>query len=111
MEINMNRVFRDIETGEAVTMWQLKKEYDEHEPVEGGYEYDETFPEYVTNCQTFRGGTLEEIRDYAVRREFVRYVVLKNGAWNYDGIVERDWRELATFDTAEAAAHYITGLI
>ena len=54
-----NRKFRDVEMGEIVTIddvlhtWAAYKEIHEEHPH---------FPKYLGNCQTFKGGTLEEIR-------------------------------------------------
>lgn len=54
-----NRKFRDVEMGEIVTIddvlhtWATYKEIHEEHPH---------FPKYLGNCQTFKGGTLEEIR-------------------------------------------------
>lgn len=54
-----NRKFRDVEMGEIVTIddvlhtWAAYKEIHEEHPH---------FPQYLGNCQTYQGGTLEEIR-------------------------------------------------
>lgn len=54
-----NRKFRDVEMGEIVTIddvlhtWAAYKEIHEEHPH---------FPKYLGNCQTYQGGTLEEIR-------------------------------------------------
>lgn len=50
------KLFRDIETGEIITTEQL---YDEYIANDDGREL--TFGEYMWNCQTSQGGTLEEI--------------------------------------------------
>lgn len=53
------RKFRDVEMGEIVTIddvlytWAAYKEIHEEHPH---------FPQYLGNCQTYQGGTLEEIR-------------------------------------------------
>ena len=55
-------MFRDIETGEAVTIEQLHKEYErmkQEQPDEYGY----SFKEYIRNCLTENNGTLERIED------------------------------------------------
>lgn len=54
----MPQFFHDIESGEAVTLATLRKEYDRmkaEQPDEYGY----TFPEYVSNCMTWNNGTLQ----------------------------------------------------
>lgn len=55
---NKVKAFHDIETGETITTEQLYSEW--QEIAERG-ETCETFGEYVWNCQTFNGGTLEEV--------------------------------------------------
>ena len=52
------KLFRDIETGEIITTEQLYSEY-----LESMAEDDRgmTFGEFVYNCTTAAGGTLEEI--------------------------------------------------
>ena len=95
---DMGRVFKDTESGEAVTMWELV------EAFEAGESEAETFGEYVGNCQSHRGGTLEEIRGYRVKREFVAFVVMEM----WEGIRERSWHDVARYYTAKEAAECIT---
>ena len=55
-------MYRDIETGEAVTIEQLHKEYEQmkqEQPDEYGY----SFMDYVHNCLTENNGTLERIEE------------------------------------------------
>ena len=105
MAYNMNRVFKDTESGAVVTMWELAEAY------EAGESEAESFGEYVWNCQSHQGGTLEEIRDYQIVKGFARFRVLKYGMCNFDGIACRDWRELKEVDTAEEAAAYIAAVM
>ena len=95
----MNRVFKDTESGAVVTMWDLLEEYNDGER-------ETTFGEYVANCQTFKGGTLEEIRDFQIDKGF-RVTVRHYGAANYDGYYCRDWRDVGTFDTITGAVQFI----
>ena len=55
------RKFYDSEHDEVVTICQLEKEYNELK-LTGGTD-SETFGQYIMNCQTYNGGTLEEIRE------------------------------------------------
>lgn len=53
-------MFRDIESGEIVTIKQLEKEYNENRrnlPEEFNY----SFIDYIKNCMTENNGTLEKI--------------------------------------------------
>lgn len=55
-------MYIDIETGDVVTVAQLRKEYEQmkqEQPEEYGY----SFPEYVRNCLTENNGTLERMKE------------------------------------------------
>ena len=53
--------FRDIESGEYITLKTLYSEYMTMKR-EQPEEYDYSFTEYVNNCLTVNNGTLEKIR-------------------------------------------------
>ena len=59
-ESEENKMYKDIETNEIVTKEQLMQEYEENYTEEERSEY--TFGQYLHNCQTYAGGTLEEIQ-------------------------------------------------
>lgn len=103
--MNMNRVFKDNESGAVVSMWELLEAFEA-----GGTEAD-TFGEYVWNCQSCEGGTLDEIKGFQIVKGFARFRVLRMWAGNDDGIYCRDWRELCEVDTVAEAVRYIGGLI
>lgn len=102
---DMGRVFKDSESGAVVSAWDLLEWYNE------GVSEAETFGQYVANCQSYKGGTLDEIRGFQIVKGFARWRVLYYGAGNYDGVYCRDWRELKEVDTIEEAARYIGGLL
>lgn len=54
-------MYRDIESGETVTLETLRVEYDEQ--VQRGEidKEEEPFEWYVYNCQSCSGGTLEKV--------------------------------------------------
>ena len=54
------KVFFDIDSGRIVTAEKLFSEYTENKRMRPA-EYDYTFPEYIRNCLTKNGGTLEII--------------------------------------------------
>lgn len=54
----MNRMYKDIETGEIVMESELFKIYSEDKTLQEEYQ---SFGVYLSNCQTFRGGTLEQV--------------------------------------------------
>ena len=54
----MNRMYKDIETGEIVMESELFEIYSEDKTLQKEYQ---SFGEYLSNCQTFRGGTLEQV--------------------------------------------------
>ena len=54
----LNRMYKDIETGEIVMESELFKIYSEEKTLQEEYQ---GFGAYLSNCQTFRGGTLEQI--------------------------------------------------
>lgn len=102
---DMGRVFKDTESGEAVTMWELL------EAFEAGESEAESFGEYVGNCQSHRGGTLEEVRGYRVKRVFVAFEVMAHSVGNYDGIRAHGWHDVARYYTAREAARYIAAVM
>ena len=53
--------FIDIETGEKVTLYELRKEYIQLRK-EQPTEYDYPFTDYVRNCLAIHNGTLELIK-------------------------------------------------
>lgn len=52
--------FFDIESGETVTVEQLRKEYNENREYQPS-EYNYSFPDYIRNCLVENNGTLEII--------------------------------------------------
>ena len=55
-----SKLFKDIETGELITVEQLQVEFNmlrAAQPEEYGY----TFADYINNCLTVNNGTLEII--------------------------------------------------
>lgn len=53
------RKFRDVEMGEIVTIDDVLHTWAAYKEIR---EENSHFPKYLGNCQTFKGGTLEEIR-------------------------------------------------
>jgi hypothetical protein len=53
--------YYDIESGEIVTMVELKAEFDNLQTNEPWNVENMTFDEYLENCLTANGGTLEKI--------------------------------------------------
>lgn len=53
-------MYRDINSNEIVTREQLYKEYLQMQ-AEQPEEYNYSFPEYIRNCKTENGGSLETI--------------------------------------------------
>lgn len=53
--------YYDIESGEIVTMVELKAEFDNLQTNEPWNVENMTFDEYLENCLTVNGGTLEKI--------------------------------------------------
>ena len=53
--------YYDIESGEIVTMVELKAEFDNLQTSEPWNVENMTFDEYLENCLTANGGTLEKI--------------------------------------------------
>lgn len=53
--------FIDIETGEKVTLYELRKEYIQLRK-DNPDEYDYPFADYVKNCMAHNNGTLELIK-------------------------------------------------
>lgn len=53
------KLYHDTESGELITLEQLKKEYEELKAT--GDTEAETFEIYFRNCTTREGGTLEEV--------------------------------------------------
>lgn len=51
-------IFKDIESGETITLEQLEKEYYMLK-LEDPESYDYSFDEYINNCLTRNNGTLE----------------------------------------------------
>ena len=51
-------MFIDINSNETVTVEQLLEEYNENKRILPD-EFDYSFDEYVSNCLTINGGTLE----------------------------------------------------
>ena len=54
----LNRMYKDIETGEIVMESELFQAYSEDKTLQEEYQ---SFGVYLSNCQTFRGGTLVQI--------------------------------------------------
>ena len=54
--------YRDIESGEIITRDQLFEEYIENLKASPSEYMHISFPEYIANCMTYNGGTLEMIR-------------------------------------------------
>lgn len=54
-------LFIDIESGEKITLEQLKKEYNENRQIQPT-EYNYSFTDYIRNCMTTHNGTLELVK-------------------------------------------------
>ena len=57
-----NRYFRDCESGTIVTMKDLFCDYVFGVVSESIDPMEQTFGQYVNNCQTYNNGTLTELR-------------------------------------------------
>lgn len=51
--------YRDIDSGEIVTIDQLASEYIKNMKSNPAEYINISFPEYISNCMTYNGGTLE----------------------------------------------------
>ena len=54
--------YRDIESGEIITSDQLQMEYAENTKNNPAEYINISFSDYVSNCMTYNGGTLEPVQ-------------------------------------------------
>lgn len=102
--VDMGRVFRDAESGEIVTMYHLRNIFEGDDVLKDEYP---SFGAYVANCQSHKGGFLEEVTGFRIVEGFASYTVTACRMTNADGIACRDWREIGTAETIDRAARIV----